>query len=166
MSEVIERRVKRYLDNDLSFINLPSIFLIDGGLGQVNVVKKILDRYAIDIPVMGMVKDDNHRTRALVYDNYEIDLKNFKFLFKFITKIQDETHRFAIEFHKSIRSKEEIHSILDDIEGIGEKRRNMLIKHFKTIENIKQASIDEIRNIKGFNKKAAECVFNFFREEE
>ena len=106
MTEVITRRIERFVNEDAKFNKLPSIFLIDGGLGQVNVVEEVLNKYQIDIPVIGMVKDDNHRTRGLVYNGVEIDLHGYKELFKFITKIQDETHRFAIEYHRSLRSKE------------------------------------------------------------
>lgn len=106
MTEVITRRIERFVSADAKFNKLPSIFLIDGGLGQVNVVEEVLGKYQIDIPVIGMVKDDNHRTRGLVYNGVEIDLHGYKELFKFITKIQDETHRFAIEYHRSLRSKE------------------------------------------------------------
>lgn len=166
MTEVIERRIKHYIDDDMKFGAMPNIFLIDGGLGQVGVVKQVLDKYAIDIPVIGMVKDDNHKTRALVYDEYEIDLKNFKELFKLITKIQDETHRFAIEYHKSLRSKAQVSSILDDIKGIGEKRKLALIRHFKDIDSIKNAKIEEISKVQGFDKKSAEAVFKFFNEEQ
>lgn len=106
MTEVITRRIERFVNEDAKFNKLPSIFLIDGGLGQVNVVEEVLNKYQIDIPAIGMVKDDNHRTRGLVYNGVEIDLHGYKELFKFITKIQDETHRFAIEYHRSLRSKE------------------------------------------------------------
>ena len=106
LREVLTRRIERFEKDDVKFNNLPSIFLIDGGLGQVNVVEGVLKQYNIDIPVMGMVKDDNHRTRGLVYNGIVIDLNNYKELFKLITKIQDETHRFAIEYHRSLRSKE------------------------------------------------------------
>ena len=110
LSEVIQRRIERFENDDAKFNNLPSIFLIDGGLGQVNVVEDVLKSYKIDIPVMGMVKDDNHRTRGLVYNGIEIDLHEYKELFRLITKIQDETHRFAIEYHRSLRSKEMLSS--------------------------------------------------------
>lgn len=162
MEEVIERRLKRFLNEDDKFNDLPNIFLIDGGLGQVHVVEKVLKTYNIDIPVMGMVKDDNHRTRALVYNDVELDLSKYRELFKLITNIQDETHRFAIEFHKSLRSKEQIHSILDDIEGIGSKRKVNLIMHFKNIDAIKNATEEEISKVQGFNKKIANKVYSFF----
>lgn len=110
LNEVIHRRIERYEKDDAKFNSLPSIFLIDGGLGQVNVVEEVLREYKIDIPVMGMVKDDNHRTRGLVYNGVEVDLNDYKELFRLITKIQDETHRFAIEYHRSLRSKEMLSS--------------------------------------------------------
>ena len=106
MREVITRRIERFISDDIKFNNLPSIFLIDGGKGQVNVAEEVLKEYKLDIPVMGMVKDDNHRTRGLIYNDVEVDLRNYKELFKLITRIQDETHRFAIEYHRSLRSKE------------------------------------------------------------
>ena len=164
MREVITRRLERYLKDDEKFDTLPSIFLIDGGQGQVNVVKEVLSQYNLDIAVMGMVKDDNHRTRGLLYDEVELDLNNHKELFRLITKIQDETHRFAIEYHRSLRSKEQIHSILDDIEGIGEKRKINLIKHFGDIESIKNATVDEIKKVPLFNEKAALSVVEFFKD--
>ena len=163
MREVITRRLERYLKDDEKFSSLPSIFLIDGGLGQVNVVKEVLNEYNIDIPVMGMVKDDNHRTRGLLYEEVELDLRQHRELFKFITKIQDETHRFAIEYHRSLRSKEQIHSVLDDIKGIGEKRKINLIKYFENIEMIKKASIEELMKVPSFNEKAAREVWEFFK---
>ena len=166
MREVIERRVKHFIDNDMKFGSLPSIFLIDGGIGQVAVAKEVLDEYVIDIPVIGMVKDDNHKTRALVYDGYEIDLKNLKELFKLITRIQDETHRFAIEYHKSLRTKAQVNSILDEIEGIGEKRKMALIRHFKDIESIKNAKVEDLIKVQGFDKKSAGAVYNFFNEDK
>ena len=108
LREVLTRRIERFVKDDVKFNNLPSIFLIDGGRGQVNAVLEVLNEYHLDIPVMGMVKDDNHRTRGLIYNDVEVDLNNYKELFKLITKIQDETHRFAIEYHRSLRSKEMI----------------------------------------------------------
>ena len=106
LREVLTRRIERFEKDDVKFNKLPSIFLIDGGLGQVSTVETVLKEYNLDIPVMGMVKDDSHRTRGLVYNGHEIDLHDYKELFKLITKIQDETHRFAIEYHRSLRSKE------------------------------------------------------------
>ena len=106
--EVLTRRIERFVKDDIKFGSLPSIFLIDGGRGQVNVAEDVLKEYHLDVPVMGMVKDDDHRTRGLIYNDVEIDLNNYKELFKLITKIQDETHRFAIEYHRSLRSKEMI----------------------------------------------------------
>ena len=163
MREVIDRRINRYLSNDEKFNNLPSIFLIDGGAGQVNVVKEVLDKYLIDVPVIGMVKDDHHNTRGIIYDDYEIDLKDYKELFWLISKIQDETHRFAIEYHKSIRSKEQVHSFLDDIKGIGEKRKLSLLKNYKTIDELKEATIEEISKIDGFNIKIATEIVDYIK---
>ena len=161
MEEVIDRRLNRYINNDDKFINLPSIFLIDGGLGQVNIVKKVLKKYLIDIPVIGMVKDEHHNTRGLIYEDYEIDLKNYKELFWLISKIQDETHRFAIEYHKSIRSKEQVHSILDEIKGIGQKRKLALLKNYSNIDDLKNADPKDIAKIDGFNIKIANEIINY-----
>ena len=164
MREVITRRINRYKENSEKFANLPSLFLIDGGIGQVNIVKDVLNEYNIDIPIMGMVKDDNHKTKGLIYDDFLIDLSKYKELFKLITKIQDETHRFAIEYHKSLRSKEQIKSILDEIIGVGEKRKINLIKYFKNIDNIKNATIEDIIKVPLFDKKSAMSVYEFFNK--
>ncbi len=164
MNEVINRRLSRYIENNDKFKILPSIFFIDGGAGQVHIVNKVLNEYNIDIPVFGMVKDDNHRTRGLIYNDIEIDLSDYKELFKLVTRIQDETHRFAIEYHKFLRSREQTKSILDEIDTIGEKRKINLIKHFKSIDNIKNATIDEISKVPLFNLKSATIVYDFFRK--
>lgn len=164
MAEVIERRL-----GHLQW-GYPDMFLIDGGKGQVNAVKAVLERFSkepgyegiMDIPVCGMVKDDHHRTRGLYYENKEYVMDRSKEPFKLITRIQDETHRFAIEYHRLLRSKDQVHSVLDDIEGIGPKRRNALIKYFKSIDKIKEASVEELSQVEGMNKKAAESVWEFF----
>ncbi len=143
----------------------PDMLLIDGGRGQVNAVKEVLERLSEDIPVCGMVKDDRHRTRGLLYENREYNMDRTKELFKLITRIQDETHRFAIEYHRSLRSKGQIHSVLDDIPGIGPKRRLALIRHFKSIDAIKAADKEELAAVEGMNERAAEAVFDAFRQE-
>lgn len=145
-----------------SFNRYPDLILMDGGKGQVNVAKRVLGNLKINIPVCGMVKDDNHRTRGLYYENQEIPMDTHSEVFKLITRIQDETHRFAIEYHRQLRGKTQVHSILDDIEGVGDKRRKALMKHFDSIEAIKAASIEDLANVASMNKRAAEQVYNFF----
>ena len=138
---------------------------MDGGRGQVNIAVQVIEELGLNIPVCGMVKDDNHRTRGLYYNNVEISIDTASEGFKLITRIQDEAHRFAIEFHRSLRGKNQVKSILDDIEGIGPKRRRALMKHFESIEQIKAASVEELREVDGFNALAAQSVYDFFRVE-
>ena len=136
---------------------------MDGGKGQVNIALKVLDELEISIPVCGMVKDEHHRTRGLYYNNEELPIDSHSELFKLITRVQDETHRFAIEYHKSLRGREQVHSILDDIPGIGEKRRKALLKYFKDIKAISEADISELLKADGMNMTAAKKVYEFFR---
>ncbi len=145
-----------------SFTRFPDLLLMDGGKGQVNIALKVMDELRINIPVCGMVKDDNHRTRGLYYNNTELPIDVRSEAFKLITRIQDETHRFAIEYHRSLRSKAQVHSVLDDIEGIGPTRRKALMKYFKGIEEIKDASIEELSKVPSMNQKSAEQVYHFF----
>lgn len=145
-----------------SFSRYPDLILMDGGKGQVNVALKVLSELKIYIPVCGMVKDDNHRTRGLYYDGREIPIEKSTETFKLITRIQDETHRFAIDYHRQLRGKTQVHSILDDIEGIGNKRRKALMKHFDSLEAIKLASIEELSNVASMNKTVAKKVYQFF----
>lgn len=145
-----------------SFNKLPDLIMMDGGKGQVNIAKKVLDDLKMVIPVCGMVKDDNHRTRGLYYNNTEIPIDTHSEEFKLITRIQDETHRFAIEYHKLLRGKSQIHSVLDDIKGVGATRRKALMKHFKSVEAIKEASVEELAAVDSMNKPAAEKVYEFF----
>jgi len=147
-----------------SFTRLPDLILMDGGKGQVNVALEVLERQNIHIPVCGMVKDDNHRTRGLYYNNIEIPIDRHSEAFKLITRIQDEAHRFAIEYHRSLRSKSQVKSVLDDIEGIGPARRKALMKQFQSLENIRNASVEELAQTDGMNQKAAESVYRFFRQ--
>ena len=140
----------------------PDVLMMDGGKGQVNIAEMVLDSLGIDIPVCGMVKDDNHRTRGLYFNNKEVDFKKGSEAIHMVTALQDETHRFAITYHKLLRSKEQVHSILDDIEGIGPARRKALLLHFKDIEEIKAASLEELLQVKGMNKKSASAVYDFF----
>ena len=141
---------------------LPDLILMDGGRGQVNIALKVLDNLGIEIPVCGMVKDDHHRTRGLYYNNLEIPIDTDSEGFRLITRIQDEAHRFAIEFHRSLRSKEQVHSLLDDIPGIGETRRKALMRKFKSIENIRDASLEEIAETESMNAGSAQKVYEFF----
>ena len=147
-----------------SFTRFPDLIMMDGGRGQVNIALKVLDRLNLSIPVCGMVKDDSHRTRGLYYDNVEIPIDRHSEGFRLITRIQDEAHRFAIEYHRSLRSKDQVKSILDDISGIGPSRRKALMRYFKEIEKIRDASVEELMKVPGMNRMAAEAVYEFFRK--
>jgi excinuclease ABC subunit C len=146
------------------FSKFPDLILMDGGRGQVNIAKEVLDSLGLSIPVCGMVKDDNHRTRGLYFNNVEIPISRNSEAFRLITRIQDEAHRFAIEFHRSLRSKGQVHSILDDIKGIGATRRRALMKHFDSIEEIKTADVDTIMQVPSMDRRSAESVVRFFAE--
>jgi len=166
MEEVIYRRFKRYKeDSDGKFGSLPDAIFVDGGKGHVGVVKKVLEDMHLNILVCGMVKDDSHKTRGLLYNNEEISLDVRGEGFKLVTRIQDEVHRFALEYHRKLRQKTQIRSVLDDIEGVGPKRRMELLKHFGTIENIIVADLDALTKVQGMNIKAAEAVYNFFNSQ-
>lgn len=147
-----------------SFNRFPDLIMMDGGRGQVNVALRVLDAMNINIPVCGMVKDDNHRTRGLYYQNREIMFPPKNEAFDLITRIQDEAHRFAIEYHKLLRSKTQVKSVLDDIPGVGPARRKALLTHFKTIEAIRQAEPEELQTAPGMNRPAAEAVYRKFHE--
>ena len=144
------------------FTAFPDLILMDGGKGQVNVALSVLEKLNLRIPVCGMVKDDNHRTRGLYFNNTEIPIERSSEGFKLITRIQDEAHRFAIEFHRKLRSQGQVHSILDDIPGIGPARRKALMKHFSSLEEIKQATVEQLREIPAMNEKTAIEVYKFF----
>lgn len=161
-----EKEDNLYSKDYTSFSKYPDLILMDGGKGQVNVALKALEDTGFDIPVCGMVKDDNHRTRGLYCNNVEIDIDKNSEMFKLITRIQDETHRFAIEYHRNLRSKKQVHSILDDIKGIGEKRRRVLMKYFQSIEDIKNATVEEIANLPSMDKKIAQEVVDFFKDKK
>ncbi len=148
-----------------SFTRFPDLIMMDGGRGQVNVALKALERLGLSIPVCGMVKDDNHRTRGLYYQNVEIPIDRYSEGFKLITRIQDEAHRFAIEYHRSLRSQGQVRSVLDDIEGIGPARRKALMRRFKSLEAIRDASLEELSSTEGMNRRAAESVYGFFHGE-
>ena len=174
MEEVLKRRFirgleeKEQLDDNIKFKGFsafPDLIMIDGGKGQVNIALNVLVQLGINIPVCGLVKDDNHKTRGIIYDNKEYHLPIDSLGFKMIYKIQEEAHRFAISYHKSLRSKDMFKSQLDDIKGIGDKRKIALMKHFKSIEKIKNANINELAAVKGMNKLAAENLYNHFKKE-
>lgn len=145
-----------------SFTKFPDLIMMDGGKGQVHIAEKVLEELKLNIPVCGMVKDDNHRTRGLYFHDVELPIDTHSEGFRLITRIQDEAHRFAIEFHRSLRSKTQVHSILDDIEGIGEKRRKALLRRFKSVENIKKATLEELASTESMNQRTAETVYQFF----
>ena len=149
-----------------SFTRFPDLIMMDGGRGQVNVALKVLRELGLDIAVCGMVKDDRHRTRGLYFQNVEIPIDRHSEGFKLITRIQDEAHRFAIEYHRSLRSKSQVHSVLDDIEGIGPARRKALMRRFKTPEAVRDASFEELAETEGMNRRAAENVYAFFHGEQ
>lgn len=149
-----------------SFTRFPDLIMMDGGRGQVNIALKVLDELKLNIPVCGMVKDDNHRTRGLYYNNVEIPIDRSSEGFKLITRIQDEAHRFAIEYHRSLRSKEQVHSVLDDIPGIGPARRKALMKKYQSLDAIKNASVEDLAATEAMNEQTAEAVYRFFRQEE
>jgi excinuclease ABC subunit C len=148
-----------------SFSKMPDLIMMDGGRGQVNVARKVMAELGLQIPVCGMVKDDNHRTRGLYFNNVELPIDTSSEGFKLITRVQDEAHRFAIEFHRSLRGKNQVKSILDEIEGIGPKRRRALMQHFSSIEEIKSANLEQLREIDGFNRASAQSVYDFFHVE-
>ena len=161
----IEQLNEKNLSNEFgSFTKFPDLIMMDGGVGQVHIAMQVLSELDIDIPVCGMVKDDNHRTRGLFFDEHEIPIDTNSEGFRLMTRIQDEVHSFAIEYHRSLRSKEQVKSILDDIPGIGEKRRKALMKHFASIEAIKNAAIDELAQAESMNEKAAASVYKFFHQ--
>ncbi|MCM1057641.1 MAG: excinuclease ABC subunit UvrC [Firmicutes bacterium] len=145
-----------------SFTRFPDLLMMDGGRGQVNIALSVLDELHIHIPVCGMVKDDNHRTRGLYFNNVELPIDTHSEGFKLITRVQDEAHRFAIEYHRSLRSKAQVKSVLDDIPGVGPARRKALMRHFKSIQDIKNASVEELSRIPELNRKAAEEIRRFF----
>ena len=168
MEEVLTRRFGHGLKEleegkELGNFNVfPDLILMDGGKGQVNVALDVLEKLKLDIPVCGMVKDDNHRTRGLYFENQEIPIDHHSESFKLITRIQDEAHRFAIEFHRKLRSQGQVHSVLDDIPGIGPARRKALMKHFGSLEEIRNASVDVLKKLPSMNEKSAMEVYNFF----
>ena len=167
MEEVLKRRFTHGLQEQEneelgSFSKFPDLIMMDGGKGQVNVAVKVLLELGLDIPVCGMVKDDKHRTRGLYFENKELPIKRECESFKLITRIQDEAHRFAITFHRDLRNKNQVHSVLNDIDGIGPARRRALMKELKTLDAIKDASVEELKKIPAMNETAAQKVYDFF----
>ncbi len=174
MREVLTRRFRHGMEESKeleeqemdqeygSFTKFPDLILMDGGRGQVNIALSVLEELGIDIPVCGMVKDDNHRTRGLYYHNIELPIDTHSEGFKLITRIQDEAHRFAIEYHRSLRSKTQVRSVLDDIPGVGPARRKALMRHFKSLEEIRQASVEELMEIPEMNERTAQEIVAFF----
>lgn len=169
MEEVLHRRFEHGLTEQQEgkkeygkFSRFPDLIMMDGGKGQVNVALRVLEELKLEIPVCGMVKDDHHRTRGLYYENKEIPIDVHSEGFHLITRIQDEAHRFAIEYHRSLRSKEQVRSVLDDIDGIGETRRKALLRKFKSLEAVRDASLEELTKTESMNRAAAEKVYNFF----
>lgn len=166
MYEVLTRRFERAKTGSEStsdsFLRLPDVIMMDGGRGQVNMALEVLGKLEMSIPVCGMVRDDHHHTRGLYYNNVELPIDTHSEGFHLITRVQDEAHRFAIEYHKSLRGKKEIHSILDDIPGIGPKRRLALMRQFGDINEIRVATVAQLADVEGMNERAAESVYEFF----
>ena len=165
MNEKVQLQDKELEERFGSFTKFPDLIMMDGGRGQVNIALKVLDNLHLNIPVCGMVKDDHHRTRGLYYNNVEIPIDTHSEGFRLITRIQDEAHRFAIEYHRSLRSKEQVHSILDDIPGIGPARRKSLMRTFQSIEAIRDADVETLSQAPSMNRGAAEKVYKFFHSD-
>ena len=165
MAEVIERRILRYFeekDSGEGFGRLPDLILLDGGSGQVNAVKPVLEKYGLDIPLFGMVKDSHHRTRAIACSGDELSLTSKRAAFTLVSTIQEEVHRYSVEYHRNRRKKASLSSSLTSINGIGESRCKALLRHFKTVKAVSQASVEELAAVKGMNKIAAQAVFEAF----
>ncbi len=175
LEEVLKRRFMRGLQEkeslkqdsiEIGFSSFPDLIMMDGGKGQVNIALKVLNEFGINIPVCGLVKDDFHKTRGIMYNNKEIILPKDNLGFRLIYKIQEEAHRFAINYHRSLRTKTMFKSELDDITGIGQKRKTALLKHFQSLDKIKNASVEELRSVEGMNIKAAEQLYEHFHKKE
>lgn len=162
MEEVLTRRFNRALEESEGFTCLPDLIMMDGGRGQVNIALNVMESLNLSIPVCGMVKDDHHRTRGLYFNNVELPIDRSSEGFKLITRIQDEAHRFAIEYHRLLRSKGQVHSILDDIPGIGPARRKALMRAYQSLDEIKNATIEELKQVPSMNEKAAKQIYEFF----
>ena len=164
LEEVLDRRFNRLKteQEENSFSKAPDLLMMDGGKGQVSVAEKMLAKYSLVIPVCGMVKDDRHRTRGLLYQGEEIILSTNSEAFKLITRLQDEVHRFSIEYHKSLRSKAQVQSLLDEIKGVGKERKKIILQHFKSIEYLRHAPLSEIEQVPGIPKDIASNIYNYF----
>ena len=165
MQEVLARRFRRYEQGSEKFARLPDIIFVDGGKGQVSAVGTVLEHMGINIPLCGMVKDDRHKTRGLLYNGVEVPLAANSEGFRLVARIQEEVHRFAVEYHRTLRQKVATKSVLDDIVGIGDVRRTALLRHFGTVGSIKTAGLDELRAAPGMNVKSAQAVYDFFRQD-
>jgi excinuclease ABC subunit C len=176
MQEVLYRRLKRAAveraeaaghDTDKNkqgrFSKLPDLIMVDGGIGHVNAAKQVLQELGMDIPICGMVKDDRHRTRGLVVPGDELDLTGNLAVLRLVTSIQDEAHRFALEYNRKLRSKRYSRSILDEVEGIGPKRKKALLKHFGSVSRMRQAGVDDFHAVEGISRAMAEKLYDFFR---
>ncbi len=165
MEEVLERRINRGLDQGDAngFNKMPDLILIDGGKGQTGIAEEVIYNYGLNIPVCGMIKDDKHTTRGLIYQNKEIEFKKTDKVYRLIYRIQEEAHRFAIDYHRNLRDKTLFKSELDNIENIGEKRKINLLKYFGSVDNIKNKSVEELADVEGMNIRAAESVYNYFK---
>ena len=167
MEEVLTRRFQHGLEETVSgeegkFSDFPDVLMMDGGKGQVNVALKVLNQLHLKIPVCGMVKDDHHRTRGLYYQQVELPIDTHSEMFKLITRMQDEAHRFAIEYHRQLRSKTQVRSVLDEIPGIGPARRKALMKYFGSIEKIREADEEELMKVESMNAGSARAVYAYF----
>ena len=178
MREILERRfshglkeIEQIQERQLKFSsgkfsNFPDLIMMDGGKGQVNVALEVLEKLGINIPVCGLVKDDYHATRGIIYNNEELIINRTSNLMQMIRRIQDEVHRFAITYHRSLRDKRTLHSILDDIPNIGQKRRMALLMKFGSIDNIKKATLEELLQTESIDNKAATSILTYFKNHE
>ncbi|MDD4438305.1 MAG: excinuclease ABC subunit UvrC, partial [Tissierellia bacterium] len=167
MEEILERRINRGLgDGKQGFNKMPDLILIDGGKGQTNIAEEVINNFGLSIPVCGMIKDDRHLTKGLIFQNKEIVLSKTDIVYKLVYRIQEEAHRFAIEYHRNLRDKKLFSSELDNIKNIGEKRKINLLKKFGSVESIKTKRVDELSSVPGMNTKAAESVYNYFHKEK
>lgn len=178
MREILERRfthglneIKEIQERKLNFSggkfsNFPDLIMMDGGKGQINIALEVLKKLGINIPVCGLVKDDKHSTRGIIYGNEELIINRSSNLMQLIRRIQDEVHRFAITYHRNLRDKRTLHSILEDIPNIGQKRRMELLMKFGSIENIKKATLEELMETNSIDRKAAESICSYFKKNE
>ncbi len=168
MEEVLERRINRGLDQGEinGFNKMPDLILIDGGKGQTGIAEEVIYNYGLNIPVCGMIKDDKHTTRGIIYKNKEIEFNKTDKVYRLIYRIQEEAHRFAIEYHRNLRDKTLFKSELDNIENIGEKRKVNLLREFGSVDNIKNKSVEELAGVAGMNLRAAESVYSYFKDKK